>query len=355
MTSVKEIIKSVRYILVDSPVSEEARGWSDERLLDLIDEAQKEICKESRIFKKTHYLSMAYGQYSYKLPDDFVSADRFATFEARIPQLSMTDLDELATDWRARFSDQIEAIIKDGVDMNRLEVYPKRDDALVFIPFYTVAYIGGGYYLVLQRPKGVFSGLDTDVGLLNPNTGVLTSTTGALGVDLSDYEFAITYWGTITDVIGLNNLSTAYPDSPKGVLSDVNTRITADNVTWGAITDVAQLYGDIGGTWGVVCSLAKSNAVVNIRYSAIPQTLLYLDSLISIPDKWVTAIKYYASGLALLDDNDAKNNQKGIVFTQKAVAEIARLIKLGNSTDGSRSATRYNSLTKGKTINTEDY
>ena len=150
---------------------------------------------------------------------------------------------------------------------------------------------------------------------------------------------------------------TLYPNQTTGVLVDVasEANVAEEQGLWGAITDVNQAAGMLGGTWGVVTSTTKSSAVVKVRYSALPEELKYVGSNLALPDKWATAIKYYVAGFALLDDNDAKNNEKGVMFIGKYDKEKDKLTKLGVSTNPSKSATGYRNLQARTNLNTEDY
>jgi len=360
VTKVADLINKIRYILVDAPNLQEARGWSDERFIDLIDEAQKDICTTARIFKREHYLSLAKGVYSYPLPDDFISADRFTTWNAKLPELTMNDMDERSISWRLDEANYVEAIIQDSVNMNFLEIYPKPNAELTYTPFYTVVSFENKWYFVLQNTDGVLSDTLPDVALYDPVEGVYLDATGSAELaNLTDMEYATTLWGTITDVYGnVGTVRTLYPNQRDGVLTGVDARAgaTAEEADlWGVITDVNQAAGMLGGTWGVVTSTTKSESVVKVRYSALPEELKYETSNLALPDKWATAIKYYVAGYALLDDNDAKNNEKGIMFIGKYDTEKDKLTKLGNSTTATKSATAYRGINRVPQLNTRDY
>ena len=59
MTKVSSIVKSARYILADVVDEDNTSGWSVDRLIDLISEAQEDICKATSIFKREYYVPLA--------------------------------------------------------------------------------------------------------------------------------------------------------------------------------------------------------------------------------------------------------------------------------------------------------
>ncbi len=357
MTKVSELITGIRYILVDAPNLTEARGWSDERLLNLIDEAQKDICKETKIFKREHYLSLSLGSYTYPLPDDFIKADRFMDWERKIPEKSMCDMDTYRASWRTDVGDSVGAIIQDSVNMNQLEVYPIPSETLAYVPFYKAHITADLVEYFLYNVEGVT--VDATNATFSSTLGVLTEyvediTNVNVNVD-------VTPWGiltdrlTVTDSDGLGGNVTlvSYSDPVTGVVSNIE-RVDQYGI-WGAVVGVNQAYGLLGGTWGVVASLATGNSVVKVRYSALTETLDDIGGQLTIPDKWATAIKYYVAGYALLDDNDAKNNEKGAAFTQRYTKDVSDLNGVGSSTDAARSATTYRALGKVDTSIQGDY
>ena len=344
MTKVSEIVKAARYILTDTPNDTASRGWSDERLVQLVDEAQLEICKKTSIFKREYYIPLSNGIYTYSLPDDLIKIDRVMS-DKRVTQMSMADMDDIDLYWRRIIGDEIIHYILDSVNMNKLEVYPIPSEALTYVPFYRIVDIQGKFYFVLNNPVGVFTGNTPIIGELDPTTGVLTEVRGDLSIgNLTDYLLEPTIWGLITDIFGLENISTYYTQPSTGVLSGVSYGSggqTLSTSVWGTITDVSQKVGLMDATWGAITSVARDSSVLKVRYSALPEHINGIDSALNIPDKWTEAIKYYVAGYALLDDNDAANNNKGLQFISKFNSDIDAINKLGKSTDASKSATRF--------------
>jgi hypothetical protein len=344
---------------VDSPNLQEASGWSDARLLDLINEAQEDICKEARILKKEHYIPLASGVYTYTLPNDFITAERYMSSEGVIPEKSMSDLDAINFAWRIEEGDIIKAIIIDAVNMNTLEVYPKPSESLTYKPFYQWYRIGTEFQLILNDVYGEVASSDAN-GVSNSDFGTLTSASVTTPGSISTVS---SLFGIVTDAfteeqaLAISNGTTVIPmTSDIGIVTDAVPLEYDNNPNlYGGVTDVRQSVGLLGGTFGIVTSVADGEAVVKIRYASLPEPISLMESYLSLADKWKTCVKYYVAGMALLDDNDAKNNEKGVVFMQKYSNEVKRLKGLTSSINPTKSEVRYRGISNRNSNTNGDY
>ena len=72
MNRIENIILRVRDTLADH----NGDRWPTDRLIRLIDEAQKDICRKAKLLRKKATLSVYDNQGTYKLPDDAMLLDR---------------------------------------------------------------------------------------------------------------------------------------------------------------------------------------------------------------------------------------------------------------------------------------
>ena len=149
MARIDDILTKARDRLVDH----DKQRWSDARLLRLVDEAQKDIAKHSKILKGDTSIQLAEGQHTYDLPSDVWLITRAAFADCEIPLTSYDQMDEqgrkeVITDrdynayerhrgyninygdnygrvcWELTEGSRIEYVIYDNRDMDRIRVYP---------------------------------------------------------------------------------------------------------------------------------------------------------------------------------------------------------------------------------------
>ncbi len=121
-TRIEEILLRVRDTLADPSGSR----WSPERLIRLLDEAQKDICRQSKILKGKTTLPIVPGVALYDLPTDINIVDRVLYEGQKLPILSHADMDTIRTDWETVVSDvlKIDYIIYDKLNQRQLKIYP---------------------------------------------------------------------------------------------------------------------------------------------------------------------------------------------------------------------------------------
>jgi hypothetical protein len=107
-------------------------------------------------------------------------------------------------------------------------------------------------------------------------------------------------------------------------------------------------YGVVSSTTGGECTLANAYGVVSsitddinpvppelpaiigymkVYYSAVPELIPTIDDTMILPDMWISAFIHYVCGMALQDDNDANNVQRGEMEGAKYLRMLGQIGK----------------------------
>jgi hypothetical protein len=302
-TRAEKILLRARDTLADP----DKERWTDDRLLRLVNEAQEDIAKQSRILKGRADVSMEIGVAEYPLPDDVWLITRATFDDCPIKFVSYDQMDELArkavvTDdrynsgerynndyydyqavcWDTETGDTIDAIVYDRRDLSKLRVYPIPNESL----------------------------------------------------SQNDYTFENAGPPTFTG------------DEYLGVVSAIDD-YTFDSV-FGVVTNLYDPFIDketFQSPFGVVTSINESKGVVRVWYIRMPTPLVTLADELDIPSMFDTTIKHYVVGHAFDDDMDTRFQEK----SAKALGYYERDLAIAKKTDrqdGTR-ATQHNTSYRG--------
>lgn len=243
-TRVTDILTRARDTLAD-PNKER---WSDDRLLRLLDEAQKDFARQTSLLKGYTTIPVTPNISVYSLPADCWRITRAHYAERNLRLVSHEAMDTLDEDWYTRTGPTIEALVFDQRNDNVVRCYPIPDDSSVqynytFEQTDTPEYAGAGRF------------------------GVVT--------EFSDYTFAGVF-GVVTD------------------LFDPNIQTESFDPIYGVVTDVGESSGNIA-----------------IFYIRDPMTIQSIDDELEISSRWDVALKHYVIGHAFLDDLDTQYQQRG--------------------------------------------
>jgi len=306
-TRIDSILTRTRDTLAD-PAKDR---WSDERLLRLLDEAQKDIAKQAKILKGTYDVPLSIGIANYTLPDNVWLITR-ATFDStEIPLVSYDQQDEQARkmvvserysredgrrgygsnigdsygriNWELAEGSRVESLIFDNRNINDIRVYPIPNTA-----------IADSVYSFYNEGEVIYVGDEL--------MGVVTS--------IDDYTIDTVYG--ITTALYDPDISSELFDSP----------------------------------YGVVTGASESVALVKIWYIRIPDQLTSLADTLELPPMFDVALKHYVIGHALRDDIDVQYRQMGAESLELYAREL-RIADETNSSDGTRSATNFNTSYRG--------
>ena len=243
-TRVADIITRARDTLAD-PKKER---WSDDRLLRLLDEAQKDFARQTSLLKGYANIPLTPYVATYNLPDDCWRLTRAHYAEQRLQLLSHEAMDEQNLAWYTQVASTVGALVFDQRNETEVRCYPiPNDDAVensyAFEQTGAPEYAGSGQY------------------------GVVTA--------FGDYPLNSAY-GVTTSVFD-KDITTEYFDSAFGV-----------------VTDVYESAGNIA-----------------VFYIRDPSPIKYLTDELEVSSRWDIALKHYVVGHAFLDDLDTQYQQRG--------------------------------------------
>lgn len=361
-TRIENIITRARDTLADPG----AQRWSDDRLVRLVNEAQEDIAKQSRLLKGQATLTMEVGKHTYDLPSDIWLLTR-ATFNfCPIKLYSYDNMDEYArkeilsdsnyTEWERHTGYQtdnvvrecweddegssIEALIYDRRNMQEIRVYPIPNEGITesTYTFQNSGFLDTVFY-VADTPYGVLTDTEEPDSLIE----VVGVTTDAQTVDY-----------IITDPDGCNGIELVTDttfSSPFGIFSDVEDNIkvvafkgdevfgvvvgiddyTLDSV-YGLTTDLydPSIQKEVfSSPYGVVTGINESVGVVDIWYIRMPTEVTKVTDDLEIPSMFDTLIKHFVVAHAFDDDMDTRFQEK----SQKALSYYQRDLAIAIKTD----------------------
>ena len=287
--------------------------WTDQRLLQIVNQGQADLCKLTGIYRKEIYLALANGQTRYTLPKDCMTIRRIVYRDEVVSLSSRNDLDA------GKLPTNEFVCLKDNISMGKIDISPAQE------------------------------GIDNDVLIIEGTNGeetfTLTSPWGVVTAATDPFDID-TPFGTITDIERVMDTTRAYkfgecvgtPWHPKfeinyvpdiyGVVTAMKSTPSTDKHLFGFITDseVARVVGQ----YGLVTSITKEYNTMRIFYEAVPASLSSDNLNLVIPDMWEGAMVRYIVGTALQDDNDANNIQRGELELQKYYAELKKARELAS-------------------------
>ena len=309
--TVGQIIKKARTRLGDA----DKTGWSDDILIDFVDQGQKDLCKMSRIYKRTFYLGLLPDTTMYPLPDDCFQVDRIEHKGENLPVLSREDQD-------SRFVAKGLHVIKSDLNMGTLEISEP-----VEVNNYA-QFVEG---VTLPEPESV------DI-TIEPHIGVPVAT------DMEEFFFdspigVITGFQAIADEVpipieygdisGVNNMILALVDSNAfGVVTALDLQVVGEvaKKSLGFLTSVDAKYAM--GSYGICTDVLAPSVYFKVYYSAISATVNSLYDALVVKDLWEKALIHYVVGMARQDDNDEGNYALGTAELEKFGWEVKKAMKL---------------------------
>ena len=289
-TRIPKILLKTRDVLAD-PLEER---WSKDRLIRLVDEAQKDISRHSKILKSETTLALAQGVSDYNLPNDVWLLNRAAFDSCVIPFLSHNNMDNKDfiaslsnsynnrdnnryyaysdisissyTCWEVLTAPRISAIIYDNRNMDSIRVFPIPDESINSVE-----------YTFENAGPIIFDG--------DEYLGIVT--------DITDYTF----------------------DSIYGVVSTLYE------------PEVVENYLSLLGT---ITNLTETTASVTLWYTRESTEITSEDSELEIPKVFDAAIRYFVIGQAFLDDIDTSFRERGVEFMTLYDRELELILNTSN-------------------------
>lgn len=359
---IQDIIIRARDTLGDAS----AQRWTNDRLLRLVSEAQRDIASHSRILKGFTTLNLAVGVHTYTLPEDVWLITRATFGEAKIPLYSHDDLDRIVSisrdraetfnarytssetiddnyykfKWQTDTGDEIEALIYDRREINKIRVYPipNEDIADNIYTFANAGYLADIIYEA-NTPYGVWTeaeNLDAFVDNFGVTTSasavnyIITDSSSCNGIELeTDVTFSSPF-GLVGEYTETIKSVQFHGDEALGVTTSVDDYNIGS--VYGIVTEVCDSTIDrttFSSVFGVVTNIAEAQGVVDIWYIRIPNEVTSDIEDLEIPAMFDKAIKHYVVANAFDDDLDTRYAEK----SAKAFELYQRDLQLAIDTD----------------------
>ena len=111
----------------DSLADQQKQRWSDERLLRLLDEAQKDTVRRAKLLRQEQIVFTHPNQDTYDLPSDLMLLTRVLVEGKPLTFITREELDELEPYWESKEGTPTHVVI-DRDSRRVLRVYPKPSD-----------------------------------------------------------------------------------------------------------------------------------------------------------------------------------------------------------------------------------
>ena len=121
------IIALARDTLNDT--DEQNYRWSNQRLMEHLNDAQDDMCRELPLIVETVNIVTAVGVEKYFLPVNTVRALSATTGGDSIPFTSVEEMDDLSTEWEERKGSKYERIVVNQLSQFELRPYPLISDS----------------------------------------------------------------------------------------------------------------------------------------------------------------------------------------------------------------------------------
>lgn len=266
-----DIMTSARNILGDS----DKTGWEDSRLLELVGEAQEDICMFAHLYRKEVDIELLKDVKRYSLPEDLFVITRTEIGGVKAPIKSRTQNPDM--------------LIKDDLDKGIIELVNAEN-----LPDIT-GFIYEGFNNEITLNAGIY-GLVVDGTPIFNLEGVFTE---------FDVNYGTPYsYGNVVDT-DVNPLVQSIPES--GVLVDIGQPGTP---TYAGFTREVEGFETVG-KFGILVSNLPTVLHLKVFYIAVPPRPTDITDDLIINDMWKQLAIDYVVGVALQDDNQEANTARG--------------------------------------------
>lgn len=282
--------------------------WTDQRLLDIVNEGQADICRNTGIYRKEAYVELANYETRYILPDDCLKIKRLEFRGVPIPVVSREDIDN------GKSPSGLFLTIKDSISMGLIDIYP----AITTLTHASLTLQGevADDTFSFNSLFGVVTDMD-DPYILDSVYGAITDVSHAVDPTLPE-----TVWGELTRSPAHPPVVTTFSPDVYGVTTDIEFTFSTDPKLFGFISD-SDVY-KVVGKYGLITSIAPIENTLRVFYEAVPVDLFNFTTELVISNMWEKAMMHYLVGTALQDDNDSNNIQRGELELSKYEAVIAK-------------------------------
>lgn len=274
--SIPSILSLVRDRLADP----NKQRWSDDRLLRLLDSAQKDFARQTECFKGTVSIPLSVNKAVYALPADCWRIMRAHFYDVNLPLYSYEHMDSLDINWYTKTGPEVNAVVFDKRNETEIRFYPIMDESIL-----------DNVYTFVN---------ETDVDYAGGNLGVVTA--------IDDFTFNMPY-GVVTELFSV----------------DVQ-------------------HDEMDSAYGVVTDIAEANSNMVIIYIRDPKTITSITDTLEIGARWEQAMENYVVGNCFLDDLDTQYQARGATALQLYDRElkVAKTAFTRDSTRSTQYQTNYN-------------
>lgn len=186
MSRIVEILKRAR----DSLADPNAERWSDDRLLRILDEGQKDLARQATLLKGVANIVILPGIAEYELPQDCWRITRAHYNNEKLQLLSHDTLDMRDSDWYTETGTKVRALVFDRRNESTIRVHPTLSESSSSVS-----------YTFEQLSQTDYAG---------PRLGIV--------VDITDYTFS----SDLGEVVSLFDTEVQYEQSDDfGVVTDI--------------------------------------------------------------------------------------------------------------------------------------
>jgi len=302
---VQEVIDDVRYRLGDVDKS----GWSDDRLLALINAGQRDLCRRASVYRRKVLIDLANYQAIYTLPDDCYNITRIERGGEQLPIYSREDCEKVAIPHPSY-------AVKSNLNRSQIELEPVPTEVSTYDDYVEGTTVLPGIQIGNFKTTGVASGT-RDPSVLAPTTGVVAGIHDLIACNPK------TSYGELAD-IGVNSATTLQM-SPTGVLvgqADIKPQVGS----YGFLESIGT--EPVVGTYGICTHASFLDNFITVYYDAVPPAISWLTGTLFIEDLWLPAMVHYVVGMARQDDNDESNYKIGEAELVKYEAEVLKARKI---------------------------
>jgi len=307
---VSDIVASARARLGDL----DETGWSNERLISLVSEAQKDICKLTNIYRNKAYLSLANGITTYTLPSDCFNVTRVEYMDKLLPIYSREDIDNSLV-----IPDRYAT--KSNLNKSILEVLPPFEDLTFFNNFIEGEQLN--FKFIDGSSMGVVAIAIEDDGICLDKPEGLTTSLATIRPD----EQTITNYGDISGYLYEDLMLSAMTEF--GVYVGTNTFVGMSPTNFSSFGFLTAINNNhVKDIYGITFGFALPETHILVYYNAVPPNVDFMNALLVLDDMWFQALVHYVVGHARQDDNDEGNYRLGDAELAKYAAELATAKKL---------------------------
>lgn len=322
-TRIDNILANARYSLADPSKSR----YTDQRLISLISDAQRDIARNTRLLKNEVTLPIQVNQAIYDLPNDTWLVTRAIFDNIAIPLMSHDRMDDSCLGWFTQYGNKIEALVYDRRDLLKIRAYPRPNSDFFIAPYAFVTDnplitdINGLTQAQLDTIYAAITQLEADALLPElPLADVYTQAGIILAVTPGSTE---SLFGVTTSIDGI-------PTIPLfGVVTGME--LEPDN-TYTAL-DVF-----FNTAYGVVTGIQDTLGLLHLYYIKDPKAIYATTDTLELSPIFDRALTLYTIGMAFADDLDTQNQERSASALALYKRELDTVGTPTDFTDGTRAA-----------------